>query len=211
MKLAHRSLNALTVALVAVLLSACSSGDDGLYEETYDSYFRSFSADYEPADSLTDLADQSEVVTKATLVNVEEGRLWAKTEEKPELDPDKPVPADIWVNLNLVFETDDNTRYYVQLFRPNDTSVAQIRSIMPIGSASVIYLQPNGDPIVDAGGKWFNVREDGNEWYFTTPQGWILDHPERGIVFPLESADHMFAKMPALTDPLDDWLPAKTT
>ncbi|MCY3850455.1 MAG: hypothetical protein OXF75_06600 [Acidimicrobiaceae bacterium] len=110
-----------------------------------------------------------------------------------------------------MFETDDGTRYYVQLPRPNDTSVANIRSVMPIGAKSVIYLKPDNDPLVDGAGRWFNVREDGNEWFFTTPQGWILDHPERGIVFPLESADHMFAEMPALTDPLDDWLPEQTT
>lgn len=190
---------------------SCVSEEDSLYEETYDSYFRSFSSDYEPAASLTDLAEQSEVAVEATLIDVQEGRIKAATETKPVLDPNKPVPAEYLVEVNLVFETDDGTRYYVQLPRPNDTSVANIRSVMPIGAKSVIYLKPDNDPLVDGAGRWFNVREDGNEWFFTTPQGWILDHPERGIVFPLESADHMFAEMPALTDPLDDWLPEQTT
>ena len=205
-------LNLLTVTLLLTLLAvSCGSDKNGLYEETYDSYFGSFSSDYEPADSLADLADQSEVVTKATLVGVEEGRLWAKSDTKPELDLDKPVPADIHVEINLVFETAEGTRYYVGLFRPNDSSVAQIRSVMPVGAASVVYIKRRSDPTEYNGGKTFNVREDGNEWYFTTPQGWILDHPERGIGFPLEGAHHMFTEMPAPTDPLDDWLPEQTT
>ncbi len=201
----------LTLVAAAVLLAGCGSSDDGLYEETYDSYFRSFTSDYDPADSLVDLADQSKVVTKATLVNVEEGRIKADADTKPELDPDKPVPAEILVEVNLVFETADGTRYYVGLFRPNDSSVARIRSVMPIGAASVIYLVPNDIPVVDGAGRWFNIREDGNEWLFTTPQGWILDHPERGIVSPLEGFDNLFAEMPTSTETLNDWLPKQTT
>lgn len=209
--LMRQTLSVTVVGLLAVLVFGCGSGDSGLYDETYDSYFRSFSYDYEPAETKGDLADLSEVVVKATLVDVQEGRLFAVADEKPELEPDEPIPAEYNVKLNFVFETDDGTRYYVQLPRPHDSSIAQVRSVMPIGAASVIYLQPDNDPIVDGAGRWFNVREDGNEWYFTTPQGWILDHPERGITFPLERADHMFAVMPALTDPLDDWLPEQTT
>ena len=201
----------LALVATASFIAACGSGDEGLYEETYDSYFRSFSSDYDPADSLSDLADQSEVVTKATLVDVEEGRLFAVADQEPELDRNKPVPAEFNVQVNMVFEADDGTRYFVQLPRPNDSSVAQIRSVMPIGATSVIFLQPNNDPIVDGNGKWFNVREDGNEWYFTTPQGWILDHPERGIVSPLERMEILFRQMPASVATLDDWLPEQTT
>ena len=201
----------LALVAAAVLLAGCGSSDDGLYEETYDSYFRSFTSDYDPADSLADLADQSKVVTKATLVDVKEGRLFAVADQKPELEPNKPVPAEFSVQVNMVFEADDGTRYFVQLPRPNDSSVAQIRSVMPIGATSVIYLQPNNDPIVDGKGRWFNVREDGNEWFFTTPQGWILDHPERGIVSPLERMEILFRQMPASVATLDDWLPEQTT
>ena len=121
------------------------------------------------------------------------------------------MPAEFDVKVNIVFETDDGTLYYVQLPRPNDSSVAQIRSVLPIGASSVIFLRPNDDPVVDGTARWFNVREDGNEWFFTTPQGWILDHPEHGIDFPLERSDHMFAEMPTLTDPIDRWLPDQTT
>ena len=205
-------LNLLTVTLLLALLAvSCGSDENGLYEETYDSYFGSFLSEYEPADSLADLAAQSDVVTKATLVDVEEGRLSAEAQQKPELDPDRPVPAEFNVNVNMVFETGDGTRYYVKLPMPNDSSVARIRAVMPIGAPSVIFLQPNDDPIVDGTARWFNIREDGNEWLFTTPQGWILDHPERGIVSPLERFDDLFAEMPTSTESLDDWLPEQTT
>ena len=197
--------------LLTNLIVSCGSEDEDLFEETYDSYFQSFSYDYDPAETKEGLAGLSEIVVKATLVDVQEGRLFAVAEEKPELDPNEPVPAEFNVKLNFVFETDDGTRYYVQLPRPNDSTVARIRSVMPIGAENIIYLQPDNDPIVDGEGRWFNVREDGNEWYFTTPQGWILDHPERGIVSPLEGLDDLFAEMPASTDTLDDWLPDQTT
>ena len=204
------ALQVLALTVVAVLVAGCGSEEEGLYEETYDSYFRSFSSDYEPAESLADLADQSEVVTRATLADVKEGRLFAVADQEPELEPNKPVPAEFSVHVNMVFEAEDGTPYFVQLPRPNDSSVNQIRSVMPIGATSVIYLQPNNDPIVDGNGRWFNVREDGNEWYFTTPQGWILDHPERGIVSPLERMEILFSQMPDSVAALDDWLPEQT-
>ena len=199
------------VGLVACLVAGCNSSESELYEETYDSYFGSFSYDYDPARTKEDLAEQSEITVKATLVDVEEGRIFAVADEKPELEPNKPVPAEYNVKLNFVFESNDGTRYYVQLPRPHDSSVAQVRSVMPIGAENIIYLQPVDDPIVDGEGRWFNVREDGNEWYFTTPQGWILDHPERGVVSPLEGFDDLFVEMPASTSTLDDWLPEETT
>lgn len=201
----------LSACLAAGCSSADSSADSELFEETYDSYFNSLSYDYDPARNKEDLAEQSEITVKAKLIGVEEGRIFAVADEKPELDPDKPVPAEYNVKLNFVFEGEDGTRYYVQLPRPHDSSVARVRAVMPIGAESIIYLQPDNDPIVDGEGRWFNVREDGNEWFFTTPQGWILDHPERGIVSPLEGFDDLFAEMPASTSKLDDWLPEQTT
>lgn len=196
----------ITASTVLIAASCSSESDDGaIFEDTYDTYFGSFSYDYNPARSLADLAEKSTIATKATLVDVEEGRLFAVADAEPEIDPNKPVPAEFDVKLNLVFETTDSVRYYVQLPRPNDSSVAQLRSVLPVGEAGVIYLRPNDDPIVDGEGRWFNIREDGNEWFFTTPQGWILDHPDRGIVLPLEGIGIPFAEMPTSTETLDDW------
>ncbi len=186
-------------ALVAVGLVAASCGSDSdsdeVFVDTYDSYFQSFSANYNPSPSIEDLGSRSTVAVEATLVDVEDGRFFGASETEIE-----------GVTLNLVFQTDDKTQYYVQLSRPMDSSVDQLRSVLPIGARSVIYLQPNNDPLE---GVWFNVREDGNEWHFTTPQGWILDHPERGIVFPLEEQENEspFTETPGATrDSIGDWL-----
>ena len=183
-----------TVALIAVACGASSESEES-FAYTYDLYFQSFSYDYNPAGSVEDLANRSTVAAIATLIDVENGRFFGASETEPE-----------GVTLNLVFETDDETRYYVQVPRPMDSDVEQLRSVLPIGSQSVIYLQPNNDPLE---GVWYNTRNDGNEWYFTTPQGWILDHPERGIVFALvdNQPEPPFPEVPAdISAELGDWL-----
>lgn len=186
----------LTAVAIGLIATGCSSGgSEDVFADTYDSYFASFFTDYNPSPDPEDLAGRSTVVVEATLVDVEDGRHAGSSET------DKAV-----VTLNLVFEADDGERYYVQLSRPMDSSVDRLRSVLPIGARSVIYIKPNNDPLEDG---WYNVREDGNEWFFTTPQGWILDHPERGIVFPLEDSETEppFAdRARGPSDTLDDWL-----
>lgn len=169
---------ALLAVLMIVFLAACGGDSDSedAFVETFDTYLTSFSFDYNPAAHPADLADRSTVVTKATLVDVEDGRYFGSEEGKPE-----------GVHLNLVMEDPDGTRYYVQIPRPMDSDVNVLREVLPIGAESVVFLMPNTDPLSDG---WFNTRDDGNEWFFTTPQGWILDHPERGVMWPLENADH---------------------
>jgi len=165
------------------------------YPDTFESYLASFSNDYEPAQNILELADWSGVVTKAVWVDIEEGRFFGESEERPQ-----------GLHLNLVFETDQGRRFYVELPRPFDSSIEQLRSVFPLGSESVIYLQPNNDPLESV---WFNTRDDGNEWFFTTPQGWILDHPERGLISPLDyGSAGLLADASGLDDPtLDEWAP----
>lgn len=180
-------LQGLLFTTVSLIAAACGSSAESeeAFAYTYDSYFQSFAYDYNPAVTIEDLGKRSTVVAKAMLIDVENGRFFGASETEPE-----------GVTLNLVFETNDKTRYYVQVPRPMDSNVKQLRSVLPIGSQSVIYLQPNNDPLE---GVWYNTRNDGNEWYFTTPQGWILDHPERGIVFALvdDQSEPPFPEVPA--------------
>ncbi len=180
----------LTISVVTVGCGS-SSESDGVFPDTYDSYFRSFSDTYNPSPDLEDLSKRSTVVVEATLVDVEDGRIFGK-----------PRPEPSGLHLNLVFQTDDKTRYYVQLPRPGDSSIERLKSVLPVGARSVIYLMPNNDPFE---GMWSNVREDGNEWYFTTPQGWILNHSEQGIVFPLEWQPFP-AEILAARESLSDWI-----
>ena len=195
-----RLLRGLALIIASLIAVACGSSAES--EEaspyTYDSYFQSFHFDYNPAATVQDLAKRSTIVVEATLIDVENGRFFGASEDKPE-----------GVTLNLVFEDDDRTRYYVQIPRPMDSDVMQLRSVLPIGTQSVIYLQPNNDPLE---GVWYNTRSDGNEWYFTTPQGWILDHPQRGIIFALlgNEFELPFPGAPtAVNEDLDDWLVAE--
>lgn len=173
----HRIATACFAGLLAMPVVACNGEDEGadVYLDTYDTYFASFSTDYDPAPTPAALAEESTVVTRATLVDVEDGRYFGESADAPD-----------GVHLNLVFETADGERYYVQIPRPMDSDVDHLRTVMPIDASSVIFIRPNDDPIEDG---WYNTRDDGNEWFFTTPQGWILDHPERGIVFPLEDQE----------------------
>ena len=157
--------------LTTLALASCGAAEGTGEFVTYDEFFASFSTEYEPATSLAKLAARSEVASRATLVDVEDGR-FVETNGRRDV-----------ITLNLVFESADLQRYYVQLTRPEGSSIDALRSALPLQSESVIYLIPNTDPLKDG---WQNVRGDGNEWFFTTPQGWILDHPDRGIVFPLE-------------------------
>ena len=197
LRIHYRLLRGLAVTIASLMAVACgtSTDTDEAFAYTYDSYFRSFAIEYNPAVTVEDLAERSTIVVEATLIDIENGRFFGASETEPE-----------GVTLNLEFETDDKTRYFVQVPRPMDSDVEQLRSILPIGSQSVIYLQPNNDPLE---GVWHNTRADGNEWYFTTPQGWILDHPERGIVFPLvdNESEPPFPEVPAdISDDLSNWL-----
>lgn len=106
-------------------------------------------------------------------------------------------------SVNLVFESESADRYYVELPRPTYIGIDDLRSVMPLGAASVIYLQPNHDPRAE---NYFNVRE-GPTWFFTTPQGWILDGPDRGIVTPLDGPDSLgFDQPPGGDTNLAVWL-----
>ncbi len=177
----NRSALALFVGVWLPLLGCGSSAAES-EPVTFQEYVASFTFDYNPAASLADLSVRSSVVAQAQLLDVEDGAIFGTTPEDPAANH----------SLNLIFETDDGERYYVELPRPAYMSVEQLRAAMPLDSASVIYLQPNNDPR-DA--NFFNVRE-GPTWFFTTPQGWILADPERGNITPLEGTDSLGFEAP---------------
>jgi len=142
---------------------------------------------------LTDLSSRSTIVTEATLVDIEDGAIFGSS-------PDDEAAS---YSVNLIFETEAGDRYYVERPRPAYMGIDELRAVMPLGAASVIYLQPNNDP---RGQNYFNLRE-GPTWFFSTPQGWILDDPERGIGTPLESLDMLGFEPPADGDTdLRAWL-----
>lgn len=179
--------------LLALSMSGCGSSDDDAEPITFDDWVGSFTYDYDPASSLADLSARSTVAAQATLVDIEDGAIFGSS-------PDDAAASH---SVNLVFESGNDDRYYVELPRPAYIGIDALRSVMPLGSASVIYLQPNQDPRAE---NYFNVRE-GPTWFFTTPQGWILDGPDRDIVTPLEGSDSLgFDPPPGGDTNLEVWL-----
>lgn len=163
-------------ALVLPMLG-CGSSDDNSEPVTFEEWLGSFTSDYDPASSLADLAGRSTVATEATLLDIEDGAIFGSS-------PDDDAASH---SVNLIFETDTGGRYYVELPRPAYIAMDELRAAMPLGASSVIYLQPSNDSRDE---NRFNVRE-GPVWFFTTPQGWILDDPESGIITPLEGSDSL--------------------
>lgn len=179
---------------LAVFASGCSdSNPQETYIDTFDSYFASFSMTYDAAATISDLADRSSVVIEAALIDVQNGRIFGDSIDDPNAN----------LSINLVFESDDGQRFYVGLPRPRDSAVDAIRSALPIDARSIIFLQPNNDPV---GAQIFQARQDGNEWFFTTPQGWVLEDPERGVVQPIND-QVPFTDAPDPAAPLSDWMP----
>lgn len=179
--------------VLLVPMVGCGSGDDDTEPFTFEDWSESFTYDYDPASSLADLSARSSVATEATLLDIEDGAIFASS-------PDDDAASH---SVNLIFETDTGDHYYVELPRPAYIAIDDLRSVMPLGASSVIYLQPNSDPRDQ---NYFNVRE-GPTWFLTTPQGWILDDPERGIVTPMEGSASLGIDRPAGGDTdLQVWL-----
>ena len=182
----------LACAALTSLFVGCGSSDDD-ESVTFEEWVGSVITDYDPAASLADLSARSTVVTEATLVDIEDGAIFGSS----------PDDEGAGRSVNLIFDTDTGDRYYVERPRPPYIGLDELRSVMPLGAPSVIYLQPNNDP---RGENFFNVRE-GPTWFLTTPQGWILDDPERGIITPLEGLDTLGFPPPAGGDTnLQAWL-----
>lgn len=181
----NRSALLLAMGVLVLSMPGCGSSGDEIEGEpvTFEKYLGSFTTDYDPASSLSDLSARSTVATEALLVDIEDGAIFGSS-------PDDDSASH---SVNLIFEATTGDRYYVELSRPGYMSVDELRSVMPLGASSVIYLQPNNDPRDE---NFFNVRE-GPTWFFTTPQGWILADPDQGSVTPLEGSDSLGFEPPA--------------
>lgn len=140
------------------------------------------SYDDDAATSLDELAARSTVVIKAKLIDGEDGRIYGSS-------PDDPTASR---HLNLVFDSVSGQRFCVGVSRPRESSVDRLREVFPNGADSVIYLQPNNDPLEG----WLNARADGNERFFTTPQGWIVEITPGVAVAPFEPLDNLSFAIP---------------
>ena len=185
-------------AVVVVALPACGGADSAREfdpnTETFETFLNSVTYEYDAASSVEELAERSGVVAKATLIDVEDGRIFGESQDDPFASR----------TLNLVFGAVDGSTYYVEVPRPADSSVDRLREVFPIGGASIIFLQPNNDPPEN----WFNAREDGNQWFFTTPQGWIVEMAEGKVTVPFVPAGDIGFAIPSGGDAdLEAWIP----
>lgn len=133
----NRSARLLALGALVLPIFGCGSDDEPDAEPaTFEGWAGSVITDYVPATSLTDLSSRSTFVTEATLVDIEDGAIFGSS-------PDDEAASH---SVNLIFETKAGVRYYVERPRPAYMGIDELRSVMPLGAASVIYLQPNNDP-----------------------------------------------------------------
>ena len=165
---------------------------------SFDEYFASFGFDYEPAADREALAEGSTVVVDAILVDLVDGRIFGQSADDPFASR----------NAFFVFESDHLAdRIYVELPRPSDVDLERLWEAMPQGNRSVIYVRPIPPLPAAEEALWFNARKDGDQWWFTTPQGWILDLPGRGEIIMPVGLTASLADAPAEGSKLEDWLP----
>jgi len=187
------------VSIAAVWMRGGSS--DQLVSLSYEEYFGSFSADYDPAGTRTDLASRSELVVEATLVDVIDGPVFGSSATDPSASK----------HALFVFEA-ESTRdpIAVMLQRPNTSDIEALRDAMPIGGRAVLYLVA-APPIPDNERDfWFNVDDGLARWYPTTPQGLILERASDDgtsiVDLPLEGGINL-EDAPESGSDIGDWLP----
>jgi hypothetical protein len=170
--------------------------------------YRGYQADYEPAATMAQLAEWSEVVAVGRLKEIREGR-------KVGVAAEDPGRAE---HLIYVFEITENVKgavpgdvAYVQALKPslepaerfdaaapkNDPAVLYLRSASPPPSDKVVVAPPNALPA--------NARL----MRFTTPQGFVI-LLRGGVVSPLEQrgpSQPLFRKGDPDQKNLRSWLP----
>jgi hypothetical protein len=196
----------LGAGFIAFVAAGCGAGggEDASTALTFDLYFSSFGYDYEPAATVTELADRSTVVVLATLADITEGprfgESWDTAVSRYALFMfDSPVlAAPIAVPFPYPIEIGDES-----------LNASDVRAAMPIGARAVLYLvqqpAPN-DPAL------WHGRDANTQYYdLTTPQGFVLERANEvddRLGFPLEP-DLAFnlGDRVGSGERLEDWLP----
>ena len=121
--------------------------------------------DYDPAQSLDDLRDRSDVVIVAEVVKVSDGaRFLADNSESTAMR-----------FLRLTFRSESTGEFYpVDLPRPRNISWTAARDALPIGSRAVIYLVDVLPRMTTDEKKFWRGLPADHYWQFATPQGFVL-------------------------------------
>lgn len=201
------------IALVAapvLALTSCSSGahvgaaagktsTGSGSSESFAKLFVGYHADYDAADSPADLADQSDLVVRGTIVSIDRGRTQL-IDADAGLE-DTTIVATLKVDEVLAGSLAQDSHGLVYFELPNVGAIdpAAYKASLPVGAETVLYAVPSrpGDPTIEnphAG------RPHGQPILTpVNPQGFWLESDD-GVIEVLEgdSADA----------PIDDTVPA---
>jgi len=189
------SLSRTAVLCCALLLGAASCGTgESQPEQTLDDYFRSFSYDYEPADDSRELRDRSEVVVVTRVVSIDDGSRFG--------DPPSADDASRHLRLNLESALLAEP-IVIELPRPPFVSVESIRGWLPLKTEVIVFV--NRSPRVPEAAQEFWENRPSDLWQLASPQGFVLNLPDRGWYQPLTPGPREGFD----GDPLDakSWLP----
>src|SRR3954464_15301640 len=143
--------SSLLVPLFLLLIAAPACAGPGkpstqLVQDEFLQLHRGYQADYEPAATVAQLAEWSEVVALGRLREIREG-------QKVGLTVDDPGPTE---HLVYVFEVTENVKgalagdvAYVQTLKPGSEPAARYHAAAPRNDPAVLYLLPAPAPSSD--------------------------------------------------------------
>jgi hypothetical protein len=209
------------LVLLVVAVSACAQGSEpaappahpahaATADTTHDRFlqlYRGYGSDYEPASTVTQLAQWSEVVAVGRLKEIREGRILGTTRD----DPGRTE------HLIYVFDISEKPKgalpgdiAYVEAPKPSLEPAARFDAAAPKGANALLYLRfasptasdeqsvaparlPAGAPLLS----------------FTTPQGFLIETGGR-VAHPLQPggpSQPIFAAGDPSASDLHRWLP----
>lgn len=184
-----------SVLIASLAVSACGSDDEpvaaapGLFDIVR-------AGDYEPASTLSELADRSDRVAMGTIVDVEEGWRFGDA-------PDDPASSRM---IELIVESGEpDGPIHVVWPYVHGYEIDAIRESMPIGAPVVLYLS-DFRTIADEPG-WYHLGPDDQHthWMLTTPQGIVLADSEAGVAV-LGDPSAPFNDAPSLDAEFTEWV-----
>jgi hypothetical protein len=180
---------AVAVGIVAALFFWPRSAPDLALDQLFGGAY-----DYEPAGNAVALRDRSEVVTVARVVSIDDGARFG--------DPPTADDASTFVRFTLASALMEEP-IVLELPRPPYVSVDVIRGWVPLDTEFIVYV--NRAPPVSEGYQEFWEGRLDDFWRLTTPEGLIVNLPDRGWYQPL--AQGPGAGFNGSPDDFTTWLP----
>ncbi len=151
-------------------------------------------SDYVPAGNAVALRDRSELVTVARVVSIDDGARFG--------DPPTGDNASTFVRFTLASALMKEP-IVLELPRPPYVSVDRIRGWVPLDTEFIVYVN-RAPPVSETMREFWEGRLD-DFWRLTTPEGLVVNLPDRGWYQPLaQGQGESFDGSPA---DFTTWLP----